>query len=128
MGRNVFVSFRYSDGNDYKKEICDILEKKSMSFDYSEDKDRSNMSDETIRKYLYNKLKEVGVVIILLTHDALYYKKDLYGTYDDWCYDEVRYALEDRIDNKTKGLLAIYTPEVELEILERNIHICEVCG
>ena len=36
MGRNVFVSFRFADGNDYKEQICEVLKKKSTSYDFSE--------------------------------------------------------------------------------------------
>lgn len=128
MGRNVFVSFRFADGNDYKEQICEVLKKKSTSYDFSENEDRSKMTEETIKKYLYKKLKEVSVVIILLTPQALYYKKNIFGKYDDWCYDEVRYALEDREDNRTSGLIAVYVPEVQNSIITKSNHKCSKCG
>lgn len=40
------------------------------------------------------------------------HKKDFWGRYDDWMYDEIRYSLEDRENNRTNGLIAVYTPEV----------------
>ncbi len=128
MGRNVFISFRFNDGNRYKEELVKVLKDKSESVDYSEDKDRSQMSDYTIQSYLYDKLREVSVVIILLTRGALKYKKNFYGNIDDWCYDEVRYALENRYDNKTKGLIAIYVPEIKNELMHETIHMCKICG
>ena len=128
MGRNVFVSFRFSDGNEYKKIICEALEKNKNTVDFSEDKDRSGMQDSTIQEYLYRKLKEVSVVIILVTPNSLIYKTNWLGQYDDWCYDEVRYALENRFDNTTKGLVAVYVPEVENQLITKSIHKCSVCG
>ena len=42
------------------------------------------------------------------------YQKNIWtGTYDDWIYDEVRYSLEDRIGNRTNGLVAVYTEEAK---------------
>ena len=48
-GKKVFVSFRFADGNDYKEQICEVLKKKSTSYDFSEDEDRSKMTEETIK-------------------------------------------------------------------------------
>ena len=51
---------------------------------------------------------------------AINHKHDWFGGYDDWMYDEIRYSLENRDYNKTNGLVAVYTPEVEEEIIARN--------
>ena len=79
MARNVFISFRFSDGADYKEELSDCFDKNKDIINYSEDEDRSNMSEETIKNYLYKKLKETSVTIIILTPEAVNYKKDILG-------------------------------------------------
>lgn len=85
------------------------------------------MSEETIQRYLYDKLANTSVTIILITPEAINHRKNIYGKYDDWMYDEIRYSLEDRIGNRTNGLVAVYTPEAELLLLQKQKHICNVC-
>ena len=113
MARNVFISFRYSDGIGYKNKLSDLFDTRYDTIDYSEDEDRSRMSDDTIRNYLYGKLRRSSVTIILITPKAVNHHKDWSGRYDDWMYDEIRYSLEDRENNRTNGLVAVYTPEAE---------------
>lgn len=113
MARNVFISFRYSDGIGYKNKLSNLFDTRYDTIDYSEDEDRSRMSDDTIRNYLYGKLRRSSVTIILITPKAVNHHKDWSGRYDDWMYDEIRYSLEDRENNRTNGLVAVYTPEAE---------------
>lgn len=113
MARNVFISFRYSDGIGYKNKLSDLFDTRYDTIDYSENEDRSRMSDDTIRNYLYGKLRRSSVTIILITPKAVNHHKDWSGRYDDWMYDEIRYSLEDRENNRTNGLVAVYTPEAE---------------
>ena len=56
MAKNVFISFRFSDGNRYKEYLSSLFDKYSDTIDYSEDVDRSRMSDVTIKQYLYSNL------------------------------------------------------------------------
>lgn len=120
MARNIFISFRYSDGNYYKTKLSSMFDSFYDTVDYSEDVDRSRMTEETIRQYLYRKLRRSSVTIILITPLAINHKRNWFGGYDDWMYDEIRYSLENRDYNKTNGLVAVYTPEAEKEIIERN--------
>ncbi len=113
MQRKVFVSFRFNDGHLYKEKLCEVLSKSNNLIDCSEDKDRSKLSEPVIRDYLYSKLRQTSVTIILLTPDAIKHKKNIFGKIDDWMYDEIRYSLEDRQNNRTNGLVAVYTPEAE---------------
>ena len=53
MARNVFISFRYSDGHEYKDELASLFNDSDDTVDYSEDEDRSHMSEDSIRKFLY---------------------------------------------------------------------------
>lgn len=126
MTRRVFISFRFSDGIQYKRALDDLFDSSVEVINCSEDVDRSNMSEATIRSHLYKKLSDTSVTIILLTPNALNYEKDISGIIDDWTYDEVRYSLEDRTNNRTNGLVAVYVPEIQDTLLSK--HICSKCS
>lgn len=111
MANNVFISFRYVDGIRYKDALANLFDQHTDTVDFSEDEDRSQLSDEAIRQYLYSKLRKSSVTIVLLTPQAVHHKRDYFGRYDDWMYDEIRYSLENRYSNRTNGLIAVYTPE-----------------
>lgn len=120
MAKNIFISFRYSDGINYKNELTELFKEDDDTLDYSEDKDRSMMSEETIKKYLYGKLARSSVTIVLLTPKAICHQKDYNGKYDDWMYDEIKYSLEDRENNRTNGLIAVYVPEAKDMLISCN--------
>lgn len=128
MARKVFVSFRFSDGASYKDELCDLFDSSTKVINVSEDEDRSQMSESTIQKYLYEKLSDSSVTIVLLTPSALNHQKNTWGVYDDWMYDEIRYSLEDRENNRTNGLVAVYTPEAEATLISTTAHRCSICN
>ena len=111
MATKVFISFRFSDGKNIKDELVDLFDESTEIINRSEDTDRSQMSEETIRDYLYEKLKDTSVTIVLLTPKAVDYKKNFCWEYDDWLYDELRYSLEDRENNRTNGVVAVYTDD-----------------
>lgn len=127
MATKVFISFRFSDGKKIKDELVDLFDGSTEVINRSEDKDRSQMSEETIQDYLYDKLKDTSVTIVLLTPEAISYKKDLRGNYDDWLYDELRYSLENRENNRTNGVIAIYTDEAKDKVLDDSTHYCQHC-
>ena len=127
MATKVFISFRFSDGKKIKDELVDLFDGSTEVINRSEDKDRSQMSEETIQDYLYDKLKDTSVTIVLLTPEAISYKKDWLGRYDDWLYDELRYSLEDRKNNRTNGVIAIYTDEAKDKVLDDSTHYCQHC-
>lgn len=111
MARKVFISFRFSDGEKYKKELTNLFDSSTQVIDCSEDQDRSKQSESTIKNYLYGKLKNTSVTIVIITPKAIEHQKNWCGEYDDWMYDEIRYSLEDRENNRCNGLIAVYTPE-----------------
>lgn len=128
MARKVFISFRFDDGSFYKDKLSEIFDDSTDIINRSEDEDRSQMSEDTIQKYLYEKLSDTSVTIVLLTPMALNHRKDFWGRYDDWMYDEIRYSLEDRDNNRTNGLIAIYTPEAESSLISSTTHSCSICN
>lgn len=127
MARKVFVSFRFDDGFLYKELLGRTFDKSTEVINRSENEDRSKMSESTIKKYLYDKLRDTSVTIVLLTPKALNHKRDNLGRYDDWMYDEIRYSLEDRENNRTNGLIAVYAPEAEDLLISEALHSCPTC-
>lgn len=117
MANKVFISFRFSDGKKYKDILVEKFKELSYTINKSEDKNRSGMSEDTIQKYLYEKLSDSSITIVILTPNAInYHVKDNFSykkVYDDWLYDELRYSLEDRTGNRTNGIIALYTPEAK---------------
>lgn len=126
--RKVFVSFRFSDGNNIKDKLVDLLEEQDLIIDKSEDKDRREMTDETIQSYLFEKLKDSSITIVLLTPMAVNYKRDYLNRIDDWMYDELRYSLYDRTDNPINGVIALYTPQAESTLIIKTTHKCDKCN
>lgn len=127
MARNVFISFRFSDGHRYKEELSNCFDMNEDTVDYSEDEDRSGMTDDTIKKYLYKKLKRSSITIALITPEAVNYNRKDSGEIDDWIYDEIRYSLENRERNPINGLIGVYVPEAEEYLFIKQKHICNVC-
>ena len=127
MATKVFISFRFSDGKEIKDELVDLFDESTEVINRSEDVDRSQMSEDTIQEYLYEKLKDTSVTIVLLTPEAVSYRKNWIGNYDDWLYDELRYSLEDKKNNRTNGVVAVYTDDAKDMILESSSHYCSHC-
>ena len=122
MANNVFVSFRFKDGNVYKEKLDKEFKYNMEIVNYSEDTDRSRLSDDVIKRYLYNKLRRTSVTIVILTPEAINYKRDIWGNIDDWLYDELRYSLDDREGNRSNAVIAVYTPEAEDYVVEKSVN------
>lgn len=58
MATKVFISFRFSDGKELKEELIELFDSSTEVINRSEDVDRSEMSEDTIQEYLYEKLKK----------------------------------------------------------------------
>ncbi|MDR0299035.1 MAG: TIR domain-containing protein [Streptococcaceae bacterium] len=109
MANKVFISFRFSDGNAYKEKLEEEFNKLDYIINKSENENRSDMSDDTIKKYLYEKLADTSLTIVILTSEAMKYERVYGGEIDDWLYDELRYSLDDRENNRTNAVIALYT-------------------
>ena len=127
MATKVFISFRFSDGKEIKDELVDLFDESTEVINRSEDADRSQMSEDTIQDYLYEKLKDTSVAIVLLIPEAVSYRKNWIGNYDDWLYDELRYSLEDRKNNRTNGVVAVYTDDAKDKLISESTHSCSQC-
>ncbi|PAT01140.1 molecular chaperone Tir [Candidatus Izimaplasma bacterium ZiA1] len=129
MKTKAFVSFRFEDGIDLKDEIIEELKKKDLIIDKSESVDRSNMSEESIQEYLYEKLRDTSITIVIITPKAINYKKNwISGLYDDWLYDELRYSLYERKGNTLNGVVAIYTDEAKSQLMYTSTKLCNDCN
>lgn len=71
MATKIFISFRFSDGHKYKEELEEYFKNNEYIINCSEDEDRSTMSDETIKSYLYDKLSQTSVTIFIVTPESL---------------------------------------------------------
>lgn len=118
MAKKVFISFRASDGMQTKEKMAAELGKMDYFIDKSETVDRSNMSEPVIQQYVYDKLRDSSITIVLLTPQAIEYERDHSGKINDWLYDELRYSLQDRDNNRTNGVIAVYTEEAKTYLLE----------
>lgn len=112
----------------YKEKLSELFDEETELINCSEDEDRSDMSEDTIQRYLYKKLRTTSVTIIIITPQAVWHRKDNYGKYDDWMYDEIRYSLEDRESNRCNGIVAVYTEGAKDLLIEETVHECEVCN
>ena len=116
----VFISVRMSDGSKYKDRLSKKFEELDYVINKSEDVDRGNLSEDTIQKYLYEKLADSSLTVVILSSDAVNYHRDYVNNIDDWLYDELRYSLEDRSGNRTNGAIALYTPEAKTQVILRE--------
>ncbi|GAB2027390.1 TIR domain-containing protein [Lactovum odontotermitis] len=112
MANKVFISFRFADGKSYKDQLVEKFEELDYTINKSEDEDRSEQSESTIQKYLYEKLADTSLTVVILTPEAIEYHRSQ-NKIDDWLYDELRYSLEDREGNRTNGAIALYTPDAK---------------
>ena len=127
MANKVFISFRFSDGNEIKEALVNKFEKLDYIINKSENENRSEMSDETIQKYLYDKLKDTSLTVVLITPQAVEHNLDYLGNIDDWMYDEIRYSLEDRMGNRTNAMIMVYTEDAkDLVIADQNTDVTVV--
>lgn len=120
MAKKVFISFRFSDGADIKERIVSKLTSLNIIINKSESVNRSSMTEDTIKRYLYEKLADSSITIVLLTPKAINYEKNIISKLDDWLYDELRYSLEDRVNNITNGVIAVYTKEAKASLIVEN--------
>lgn len=124
MANKVFISFRFSDGNEIKEALVNKFEELDYTINKSENVNRSEMSDETIQKYLYDKLKDTSLTVVLITPQAVEHNLDYWGNIDDWMYDEIRYSLEDRMGNRTNAMIMVYTEDAkDLVIADQNTDV-----
>ncbi|MFW5890717.1 MAG: molecular chaperone Tir [bacterium] len=127
MKRKIFISFRFDDGFNVKENLVSFLEKRDLIVNKSEDVDRSNMSDDSIEEYLFEKLRDTSITLVILTPNAINYKINHLGELDDWLYDELRYSLYERKGNTINGVIALYTEDAKESLMRSSKSFCQTC-
>lgn len=127
MASKIFISFRFNDGHEYRNRLCEKFDELDYTINKAENVDRGDKSESTIQRYLYEQLQDTSLTIVVLTPDALNYRKDYFGKIDDWMYDELRYSLEDRSSNRLNGVIAVYTDDIRNSLYSSGISKCN-CG
>ncbi len=113
MANNTFISFSFTNENEKLKDrVVSHMTEKGLAYDYSEKVDRSHCSDETIWKYLQNRIKGSSVTVLLLTDDLISTNRHKLLPGNDfmssgWVYKEISCSLRDWDNNRINGLLIV---------------------
>lgn len=109
-----FISYSNNYNNMQKfKKIESLVSNSSYCIDYSEKKDKRSFSDETIWKYLHDRIAGSSCTILLLTEDLFtnnshkisYKLNDFINS--GWIYNEISASLRDWKENRINGLVCV---------------------
>ena len=110
-----FLSYSHCNENERKyTNIKEILTKSNNYVNYSENKDKSAFSNETIWNHLHDRICGSSCTIVLLTKDLVTYNKHKieYKLYDflnsGWVYNEISASLRDWNNNRINGIVCVY--------------------
>ncbi|MCT0042170.1 molecular chaperone Tir [Weissella confusa] len=120
MASKVFISFRYADGAELKEALVNKFEELDYTINKSENENRSGMSEETIQNYLYEKLRDTSLTVVLITPQAVHHSRDYQRRVNDWMYDEIKYSLEDRVGNRTNAMIMVYTEDAKSLVIAKE--------
>lgn len=118
-----FLSFSHEESNrKLFEEMKNFITQKPNLINYSEREDKSDFSDETIWKYLLDRISGSSCTIFLFTNDLLginrykieYKKNDFLNS--GWIYNELSASLRNWENNKINGVVCV---------LCDNIHECQ---
>lgn len=126
-----FISYSHEEKNMQKfKKIEELVANSNYCINYSEKKDKSLFSNETIWKYLKDRIAGSSCTILLLTEDLLTYNKNKidYKKGDfinsGWIYNEISASLRDWSDNRINGLVCVYEDHLKdkINVLNNTIY------
>ncbi len=119
MATTCFISFSHDRVNEQKvNRLNNIVNGSSSLINFSERKDKSMYSDETIWKYLHDRIAGSSCTILFLSKDLLTYnsKKLDYVKGDfinsGWIYNEISASLRDWKDNRINALVCVVDDEI----------------
>lgn len=122
-----FISYSHDNNNIQKfKKLESLVTDSSYYVNYSEKKNKSAFSDETIWKYLHDRIAGSSCTILLLTEDILSYNnaKIAYKINDfinsGWIYNEISASLRDWKDNRINGLVCVIDDNLVSKIIDFN--------
>ena len=129
---NVFVSFSFEEEN-FKivNKIIDTLRVNKQTIDYSEKQDRSDNTDETIWKYLLNRMHGSSVTIVVLTKDLLTKNRHKISSGNQWkncgwVYKEISASLRNWENNNINGIIVVYDDELEFYLRNINYRMAKI--
>lgn len=115
-----FISFSNDYNNIQKfKKIESLVSNSSYYINYSEKIDKRSFSDETIWKYLHDRIAGSSCTILLLTEDLFknnkykisYKLNDFINS--GWVYNEISASLRDWKDNRINGLVCVIDDHIK---------------
>lgn len=122
-----FISFSHEKENMNKfKEINQLVNKSPNLINYSERKDKSNFSKETIWEYLHDRIAGSSCTILLYTEDLSNNRRDKIEYIpknfleSGWVYNEISASLRDRKDNKINGLVCVLCDGIKLVPIDQG--------
>ncbi|MGL4183984.1 MAG: TIR domain-containing protein [Metamycoplasmataceae bacterium] len=118
-----FISYSHDKQNISKfKKINSLVANSNYYVNYSENKNKSNFSNDTIWNYLIKRIKGSSCTILLLTRDLLNNNKSKIEYKDNdfinsgWIYNEISASLRDWEDNKINGIVCV----IEDSLIDSN--------
>ena len=129
---NVFVSFSFEEENlKIVNKIIKTLENNKQTINYSEKEDRSDSTDETIWKYLLNRIHGSSVTIVVLTKDLLTTNRHKISSGNQWnkcgwVYKEISASLRNWKNNNISGIIVVYDDELEFFLRNKNYKIAKI--
>lgn len=109
-----FISYsRDSKNIDKFKKIENLVSNSNYCINYSERMNKSYFSDETIWKYLHDRIAGSSCTILLLTEDLFTYNKRKinyeFNSFinSGWIYNEISASLRDWKDNRINELVCV---------------------
>ncbi|MGL5438351.1 MAG: TIR domain-containing protein [Metamycoplasmataceae bacterium] len=125
--KTCFISYSHDYKNISKFEkINSLVTNFNDYINYSEKLDKSKSSNETIWKYLHDRIAGSSCTILLLTEDLLTYnKRKIEYKYNDfinsgWIYNEISASLRDWEDNRINGVVCIVEDHLTNKIIDFN--------
>lgn len=113
-----FISYSHDEANTKKfNKINELIGNSNNCINYTERKNKSQFSDETIWNYLHDRISGSSCTIVLLTDDLMTrnkYKIDYKpGNFLDsgWIYNEISASLRDWKDNRINGVVCVIDDE-----------------
>ncbi len=136
MATTCFISYSHDNINKEKvTKISNIVNGSSKLINFSEREDKSMYSEETIWKYLHDRIAGSTCTILFLTEDLLTYNNYKLGYVRNnfiesgWVYNEISASLRDWKDNRINGIvcvvedhLASYIADSSGKIDENKLH------
>ena len=113
-----FISYSHDKANTKNfKKINKLICNSNNYINYTERKDKSKFSRESIWNYLYGRISGSSCTIVLLTDDLMdknrrkikYIQGDF--LHSGWVYNEIIASLRDRKNNRINGLVCVVVDE-----------------